>query len=241
MDILFISSLLLLGTFLGSLIAVLLRSSFLSVGVSLSFAGGVMIVASFTSLILPGLEIGTFPEVAFGIVLGFLAMALLENTVPHEHTFKGREGFSSQRLGRLYLIVLAVILHNIPEGLSVGIASAYSRDKGFETAVAIALQDLPEGAVVSLPLMLITGKLLIPLWIGFISGLLESSFSLLGFLLFEAFKEFLAVGLGFGGGAMVYITAKEVFPEAYTEGKHTQSTLAFLLGLLLMLFLDTSL
>ncbi|MCS6997913.1 MAG: ZIP family metal transporter [Aquificaceae bacterium] len=241
MNIFFISSLLTLGTFLGSLLALFLRNSPISVGVSLSFTGGVMLVASFTSLILPGLEVGTFLEVASGIVLGFALMALLENVVPHEHTLKGREGYSSTRVNRLYLIVLAVLLHNIPEGLSVGISSAYSLDKGFETAVAIALQDVPEGFVVSLPLMVMTGKLMIPLWVGFFSGFLETLFSLTGFFLFETFKEMLAVGLGFGGGAMVYITAKEVFPEAYAEGKHTQSTLAFLLGLLLMLFLDTSL
>ncbi|MEN3028226.1 MAG: ZIP family metal transporter [Aquificaceae bacterium] len=241
MNIFLISSLLTLGTFLGSLFALFLRNSPIGVGVSLSFTGGVMLVASFTSLILPGLEVGTFLEVAFGIVLGFALMALLENLVPHEHTLKGREGFSFKRVDRLYLIVLAIVLHNIPEGLSVGISSAYSLEKGFETAVAIALQDMPEGLVVSLPLMVITGKLMMPLWVGLFSGLLETLFSIAGFFLFETFKETLAVGLGFGGGAMVYITAKEVFPEAYAEGKHTQSTLAFLLGLLLMLFLDSSL
>ncbi|RME13066.1 MAG: ZIP family metal transporter, partial [Aquificota bacterium] len=225
----------------GSLLAVVFRKPFLSVGVSLSFTGGVMLVASFTSLILPGLEVGSFFDVALGIVMGFAVMALLENLVPHEHTLKGVEGFSPQRVGRLYLIVLAVIIHNIPEGLSVGIASAYSPEKGIETAIAIALQDVPEGFVVSLPLMVITGKMLMPLWAGFLSGLLEALFALAGYAFFEVFKGFLAMGLGFGGGAMVYITAKEVFPEAYAEGKHTQVTLAFLLGLLLMLFLDTSL
>ncbi len=199
-----------------------------------------MLVASFTSLILPGLEVGSFWEVSFGIVLGFALMALLENLVPHEHTLKGTEGLSPQRINRLYLIVLAIIIHNIPEGLSVGIASAYSKEKGLETAIAIALQDVPEGFVVSLPLTVITGKLFMSLWVGFLSGLLESLFALLGYAFFELFGSFLAVGLGFGGGAMVYITAKEVFPEAYAEGKHTQTTLAFLLGLLLMLFLDTS-
>ncbi len=241
MNILFVSSLLLLGTFLGSLLAVLLKKPFLSVGVSLSFTGGVMLVASFSSLILPGLEVGSFFEVAFGIVLGFVLMALVESLVPHEHTIKGMEGVSPQKLSRLYLIVFAIIIHNIPEGLSVGIASAYSGEKGFQTAIAIALQDIPEGFVVSLPLMVITGKVLMPLWVGFLSGFLEALFSLIGYAFFEVFKNLLAVGLGFGGGAMVYITAKEVFPEAYAEGKHTQSTIAFLLGLLLMLFLDTSL
>lgn len=114
-------------------------------------------------------------------------------------------------------------------------------DKGLETAIAIALQDVPEGLIVSLPLMVISGKVLIPLWIGFLSGLLEALFSIFGYTFFEYFNSLLPIGLGFGGGAMIYITAKEVFPEAYSEGKHTQSTVAFLVGLLLMLLLDTSL
>ncbi len=236
-----LSLLLLLGTFLGSLLAVIFRRPLLSVGIALAFTGGVMLVASFTSLILPGLEIGSFYEVSAGIVLGFVLMGLLEGLVPHEHTLKGTEGLSPQKISRLYLIVLAVIIHNIPEGLSVGIASAYSENKGFETAIAIALQDVPEGFVVSLPLMVITGKVLMPLWVGFLSGLLEALFAIVGYAFFEVFGSLLAMGLGFGGGAMIYITAKEVFPEAYAEGKHTQSTIAFLFGLLLMLFLDTSL
>ncbi|HCO38714.1 MAG: ZIP family metal transporter [Aquificota bacterium] len=241
MNIIFLSSLLLLGTFLGSLIAVLFKRSFISVGPALSFTGGVMLVASFTSLILPGIEIGGFWSVALGIVLGFILMALIENLVPHEHTIKGKEGLSHKRIGKLYLIVFAVIIHNIPEGLSVGIASSYSMDKGLETAIAIALQDVPEGLIVSLPLMVISGKVLIPLWIGFLSGLIEAIFSLFGYTFFEHFNSLLPIGLGFGGGAMIYITAKEVFPEAYSEEKHTQATIAFLVGLLLMLLLDTSL
>ncbi len=239
--ILFISLLLLLGTFIGSFLAVFIRRYFVSVSVSLAFTGGVMLVASFTSLILPGLEIGGFLKVAAGIILGFLLMVFIENLVPHEHTIKGREGLSSERINKLYLIVFGVIIHNIPEGLSVGIASAYSIEKGLETSIAIALQDIPEGFVVSLPLMVISGKTLMPLWIGFLSGFLEALFSLIGYAFFEHFKELLALGLGFGGGAMIYITAKEVFPEAYSGGRHTQVTIAFLLGLLLMLLLDTSL
>lgn len=231
----------LMGTFLGSLLTLFLRAPMLSVSTTLSFAGGVMLVASFTSLIIPGLELGGFLQVALGIVLGFLLMALFENLVPHEHTLKGKEGFTYQRINRLYLIVLAIVIHNIPEGLSVGISSAYTVKKGIETAVAMAIQDIPEGFVVSIPIAVITGKVLTPLWVGFISGLIETFFAVLGFALFEVFNNLLAVGLGFAGGAMVYITVKEVFPEAYAEGNHTKSTIAFLLGLLLMLFLDTSL
>lgn len=229
------------GTFLGSLLAVLLKKPLFSVSLSLAFSGGVMLVASFTSLILPGIQLGGFWKVALGVCAGFAFMAFVENLVPHEHTVKGREGLSAQRVSRLYLIVLAVVVHNVPEGLSVGIASAYSTQKGWETAIAIALQDIPEGLVVSLPLMLISGGIIFPMLAGFLSGFLESLFALLGYGFFELFRELLSAGMGFGGGAMVYITVKEVFPEAYAEGRHTLSTLAFLAGFLLMLFLDTSL
>ncbi|MFN3598777.1 MAG: ZIP family metal transporter [Aquificaceae bacterium] len=241
MNIIFISLFLLLGTFLGSFLAVVFKRSFIGISTSLALTGGVMLVASFTSLILPGIELGGFSKVALGIIFGFGVMALIEGIVPHEHTLKGKEGLTQHRINKLYLVVLAVIIHNIPEGLSVGIASAYSIQEGFKTSIAIALQDIPEGLVVSLPLMVISGKVIMPLWVGFLSGLLEAFFALAGFVFFEHFKNLLAFGLGFGGGAMVYITAKEVFPEAYAEGKHTQSTIAFLLGLLLMLLLDTSL
>lgn len=241
MPLLGVFLLLLAGTFFGSLMALLLKKPFIGVGASLSFAGGVMLVASFTSLILPGLEVGSFTQVATGIVLGFAFMAILENLLPHEHIFKGVEGPPLQKLNRLYLIVLAIVIHNIPEGLSVGIATAYSLEKGFETAVAMAIQDVPEGLVVSLPLMLIASRPSFPLLIGFLSGLVESLFAVIGFGLFELLKGFLATGLGFGGGAMLYVTVKEVFPEAYSEGRHLQVTVAFLTGLLLMLFLDTAL
>ena len=189
MNIIFLSSLLLLGTFLGSLFAVLFKRSFISVGPALSFTGGVMLVASFTSLILPGIEKGGFWSVALGIMLGFALMALIENLVPHEHTIKGKEGPTNQRIGKLYLIVFAVIIHNMPEGFSVGVASSYSMDKGLETAIAIALQDVPEGLIVSLPLMVISGKVLIPLWIGFLSGLLEALFSIFGYTFFKHLSE----------------------------------------------------
>lgn len=241
MSILINSFIILLCTFMGSCFAVILKKAPINIGASLAFTGGVMIVASFTSLILPGIEAGGFWMVALGIVMGFAVIAIIENTVPHEHFIKGKEGLSSKWISRISLIILAIIIHNIPEGFSVGVSSAYSYEKGLETAIAIGVQDIPEGFIVTLPLMVITNKIFKPLWIGFLSGFVESVFSLLAYVFFGHFKELLAIGMGMGGGAMVYVTAKEVFPECYEKGNHTQATVAFLFGFLLMLFLDVTL
>lgn len=241
-SILLNSLLLLLGTSAGSLLALTLKKVPLSVNLNLAFAGGVMMVASFTSLIVPGIETGGFLQTSLGIISGFLLIGLMENLFPHEHAIKGYEGaLHTKRLKKLMLVTIGVVIHNIPEGFGVGVSSAYSMDKGYITAIAISLQDIPEGLIVSLSLMVIKDKVLIPLTVGLASGAVESLFSLLGFYTFDVFKEALAFGLGLGGGAMIYIIIKEVFPEVYSDGSSLISTVGFLLGFLLMLLLDTSL
>ncbi len=239
MDIIINSLLLVVGTTLGSMLILLRKKPFSYLHVSLAFAGGVMLTASFTSLILPGIEIGGFPKTALGIVLGFVLMGFIERLLPHQHVSMGQEGFLKLRMKKLTLLVIGIIIHNIPEGLSVGIATAYSDKEGFITALAMSIQDVPEGLVVSLPIYALTGVVSTAIMLGFFSGLIEGLFSLAGFLFMKGFAQTLAVGLGFGGGAMLYVTVKEVFPEAYSEGRGFYSTLGFLLGLLTMLFLDT--
>jgi len=239
MDILINSFLLIVGTTVGSLLILIKRKPFSYLNVSLAFAGGVMLTASFTSLILPGIETGGFFKTALGIVLGFALMGFIERLFPHEHVSMGREGLLKLRVKRLTLLVIGITIHNIPEGLSVGISTVYSNKEGFTTALAISIQDIPEGLVVSLPIYALTGSVSIAIMLGFFSGLIEGIFSLMGFLFMKGFMQTLAVGLGFGGGAMLYVTVKEVFPEAYSEGSSFYTTLSFLFGMLVMLFLDT--
>lgn len=199
-------------------------------------------VASFTSLILPALQRGGFLQTSLGIIMGFGLIGLIEYLFPHEHVIKGEEGIiKTEKLKKLFLIVAGVIIHNIPEGFAVGVSSAYSLEKGTATAIAIAIQDVPEGLIVSLALMVANKGITVPVLAGIISGIVESLFCLLGFYTFEAFSALLPVGLGLGGGAMIYITVKEVFPEVYSQGSHVVSTLGFLVGFLLMLLLDTTL
>jgi ZIP family zinc transporter len=234
------SLLLVIGTAVGSFMVLFFRGTALSsLNLSLSFAGGVMLTTSFTSLILPAVEKGGFLKTALGVVLGFGVMAFVEGLFPHEHPTMGQEGILPLKMKKLTLIVVGITIHNIPEGLSVSIATAYSGKDGLATALAISLQDIPEGLVVSLPIYALGGGMITALAIGFLSGAIEGLFSFLGFGFMRVFEGSLPVGMGFGGGAMLYITVKEVFPEAYSEGRTFATTLGFLAGVLLMLFLDT--
>jgi ZIP family zinc transporter len=148
------SLLLVVGTALGSFMVLFFRGKTSpSLSISLSFAGGVMLTASFASLILPAVERGGFLKTALGVVLGFGVMAFVERLFPHEHPTMGQEGILPLKMKKLILIVVGIIIHNIPEGLSVGIATAYSGKDGLATALAISLQDIPEGLWLACPYM----------------------------------------------------------------------------------------
>ena len=162
------SLLLVIGTALGSFMVLFFRGKTSpSLNVSLSFVGGVMLTASFTSFILPAAEKGGFFKTALGVTIGFGVMALVEMLFPHEHTIIGQEGILPLKMKKLTLIVVGIIIHNIPEGLSVGIATAYSGKDGLATALAISLQDIPEGLVVSLTIYALGGGMITALAVGF--------------------------------------------------------------------------
>jgi len=212
---------------------------------SLSFAAGVMIVASFTSLILPAIEsTGSFLPAGVGIALGILLIHAVDRFLPHEHLVRGYEGPSNMRdrLRKVWLLVFALIIHNLPEGLAVGTSLVYNLEVGLITAIAIGIQDFPEGTVVSLPLAVIQRKSLGPVLIGVLSGLAEMAMVILGAAFFTAFAWSLPYGLGLAGGAMLYVTVKEMIPEIYRgETSETLVTLGFFAGFYVMLFLDSML
>jgi len=233
-------------TSLGSLIAVLAgRLPEWSVEVSLSYAAGVMIVASFTSLILPSIDItGSFTPTAAGVLLGVLTVYAADRLLPHEHLVRGYEGPREFKrlLRKVWLIVFAVIIHNLPEGLAVGTTMAYSMKLGLVTAIAIGIQDVPEGTVVSLPLAVLQKRRLQPILLGVLSGLAETATVLLGAAVFTATRALLPYGLALAGGAMLYVTIKEMVPEIYKkEENELLVTAGFFLGFYTMLFLDSML
>jgi len=230
-------------TSLGAAAVYLYREGSLDLTLALAFASGVMLVASFTSLILPAIELAGFPAVAVGTALGIVAIHLADKLIPHEHILRGYEGPESARglLKKAWLIALAVIIHNLPEGLAVGTSIAYSLPVGIATAIAIGLQDIPEGLAVALPLAAIKGRRSGAL-LGVLSGVSEALLAVLGAALFSLTSWLLPLGLSFSGGAMLYVTLKEAIPEIYREDEPPlKITLGFLAGFYLMLFLDSAL
>ena len=233
-------------TSLGALFAILgPRLAERSVDVGLGFAAGVMLVASFTSLILPAMEKGLYVSVGLGIALGVAAIALLDKVVPHEHVVTGYEGFESLRgrLRKAWLLALAMIIHNIPEGFAIGVTTAYSPPLGLATAIAIGVQDIPEGIAVSLPLASAERRVLRPLLVGVVSGVAEAVAAVLGAAAFTYVKAMLGLGMGLAGGAMIYVTVEEILPEIFGGGarggrERLAITISFLLGMYLMLYLD---
>ena len=215
------------------------------IDVSLSFAAGVMIVASFTSLILPAIEsTSSFTPVGVGIFLGILLIYTIDRFVPHKHLVKGYEGPEElkDKLRVMWLIVLAVIIHNLPEGLAVGTSIVFDLKTGLVTAIAVGIQDFPEGIVVSLPLATLQKKRLQPILMGVLSGVAEWIMVLVGAFFFTIFHNLLPYGLGLAGGAMLYVTVKEMIPEIYKHEKNELLvTAGFFLGFYVMLFLDSML
>ncbi|SNZ09701.1 zinc transporter, ZIP family [Persephonella hydrogeniphila] len=243
-DLILAGTLVMLLTALGSVVAVLFkRLPEWGLDFSMAFSGGVMLVASFTSLILPSIEIGGAGITISGIISGFLLIYLIEKITPHEdYILKFNKGnVEKEKLKSIFLIVSAIIIHNIPEGMAVGVSMVNDIDKGWATAIAIGVQDIPEGLAVSLPLIVLTGRLWIPVLIGVLSGFSEFVFTILGGFTFTVLSIFLPFGLSLAGGAMIYVTVKEVFPEVYKNKDEGIVTFGFLIGLIVMLYLDTTL
>uniref|UniRef100_A0A7C4BC46 ZIP family metal transporter n=1 Tax=Ignisphaera aggregans TaxID=334771 RepID=A0A7C4BC46_9CREN len=232
------------ATSLGSVASLALRrASFKWLDFGLGFAAGIMIVTSFLSLIVPTISEGLYVDMGIGIGLGMAVIVLLDALLPHEHTVLGYEGPAAlrARVRKSWLVALAIVIHNFPEGLAVGVATAFSPATGLSTALAIGVQDAPEGFAVSMPLVLAERKRLKALLVGVLSGLTETVMCVAGALLFSIARALLGIGMGFAAGAMIYVAVEEILPEVLHEkaGNRKLATLGFILGLYTMLYLET--
>ena len=221
----------------------------------LGFAAGVMIAASVWSLLIPALEDaavhgghGLLP-VAGGFVLGVAFLFFLDQLIPHLHPVANqREGLPSS-LNRTKLLVMAVTLHNIPEGMAVGLSFALAAQTGsaesYAAALALALgigiQNFPEGAAVSLPLRQEGQSIGRAFFLGSMSGIVEPIFGL-GTVLMAAFIiPFMPWLLAFAAGAMMYVVVEELIPEAHLGDHSNAGTFGVMFGFLLMMVLDVAL
>ncbi|OQP07755.1 ZIP family metal transporter [Geobacillus sp. 46C-IIa] len=207
--------------------------------VLLAFSAGIMMAASMMSLIPEALRIGGFGALTIGLSAGVLILTLLEMTVPHidlEHTKSGLP-FDEKAM----LIIAAITLHNLPEGLSVGVSYASDAETtGNLIALAIGLQNAPEGFLVALFLVNQQISRFKAFLIATLTGAVEIITSLLGFYLTSLFRGLVPYGLAFAAGAMLFIIYKELIPESHGDGNERTSTYAFIIGILFMIFLTES-
>ncbi|MEM3141759.1 MAG: ZIP family metal transporter, partial [Zestosphaera sp.] len=207
------------------------------------FSAGIMVVASFTSLLLPAVELGGASLVTLGFLAGVGLVVVLNKSIPHEHLLKGYEGPShlKSRMRRVWLMVMAILIHNLPEGLAVGSSSGISFPAGLAMALAIGVQDIPEGFAVSFPIAIAGKSKKRALGISVLSGLSETLMAVIAALLSSTSESLLVFTLSLAGGSMIYIVSHEVIPETHRHGHEWLSTLGFLSGFITMLWLDTML
>lgn len=202
----------------------------------LAFTAGIMMAASLLSLIPETLATGGYIQLVIGVFLGVLTLTIMEKNIPHidlSHTKSGIQ-FDEKAL----LIITAITLHNIPEGLSVGVSYASdTADTGNLIAFAIGLQNAPEGLLVAL--FLINQKIgkLTAFLIATLTGTIEIITGLLGYYLTSYIGFLVPYGLAFAAGAMLFIVYKELIPESHGDGNERTSTYSFIVGLLFMVIL----
>ena len=217
----------------------------------LGMAAGMMLAASAFSLILPGLEAadrivgrGALGAgiVVLGMALGVLLMLGLEAFTPHMHPGVGAVGPDTGRWGRIWLFVFAIALHNLPEGMAIGVGfSRADMAVGVPLTTAIALQDIPEGLAVALALRGGGMRPLTAVLLAAATGLLEPIGAVIGVGLTGGLELAYPIGLGLAAGAMIFIVSHEVIPETHRNGHQTPATLGLMAGFALMMVLDTAL
>lgn len=240
------------ATALGALPALALRTMPQKLSdVLLGGAAGMMLAASAFSLILPGLEAGTEITgsrttaaliVVAGMALGVALMLGLDEFTPHEHENTGPCGPGAERCGRIWLFVFAIALHNMPEGMAIGVGFSHAdMAVGLPLTSAIALQDMPEGLAVALAMRGAGYSAGRAVAIAVLTGLLEPVGAIVGVGLSAGLAFAYPMGLGLAAGAMLFVVSHEVIPETHRNGHQTPATIGLMAGFALMMVLDTTL
>lgn len=204
--------------------------------VLLAFTAGVMMAAACFSLIPEAMDNSNIYVVSFGLLLGTFILNYMENKIPHLDLQHKEKRITLE--GKAFLVVMAITMHNIPEGLSVGVSYAHGDETlGPLIALAIGLQNIPEGFLVALFLIAQNMKKLNAFGIATLTGTVEIFSSLLGYSLANYVDGLVPYGLSFAAGAMLFIVYKELIPESHGDGNETPSTYSFIVGLVVMLFL----
>ena len=221
----------------------------------LGFASGVMVAASIWSLIMPGIEMAeaagqiAWLPAAAGFLCGMFFLLLLDSLIPHLHLNSEKPEGRPSKFGKSFMLVFAVALHNLPEGMAVGVVlaamlsgeSVITAAGAFALAIGIAIQNFPEGAIISMPLVgtgLSKGK---SFKYGFLSGVVEPVGALLTIALVSFIEPVLPFILSFAAGAMIYVVVEELIPESQSGDHSNIATIGVAIGFALMMILDIAL
>ena len=221
----------------------------------LGFASGVMVAASVWSLLIPSIDMANEQKIiawlpaTIGLLLGILFLLVLDSIIPHLHLKSTEPEGIKSKLKKTTMMVLAVTLHNIPEGMAVGVlfAGALSQNSGvtmagaFALAIGIAIQNFPEGAIISMPLKSEGMSKTKAFLCGTLSGIVEPIGAVITILLTSAIVRVLPYLLSFAAGAMMYVVVEELIPESQ-DGQHSNlGTIGFAIGFAIMMILDVAL
>lgn len=247
----------LLGTSLGAALVFFLKKT-LNPPIEkmlLGFASGVMIAASVWSLLIPAIEMAVeqgksgWISPSFGFILGILFLMLLDKLIPHLHPEQNCPEGMRAKLKKTTMMVFAVTLHNIPEGMAVGVvfAGALMGNAGITVtgaivlALGIAIQNFPEGAIISMPLRGRGMSKLKSFVCGFMSGIVEPIAAVITIFLTNAVVSVLPYLLSFAAGAMIYVVVEDLIPEAQTGSRTDIGTIGVAAGFIIMMILDVAL
>ncbi|MCZ7590032.1 MAG: ZIP family metal transporter [Gaiella sp.] len=206
----------------------------------LGFTGGIMLAAAVFSLLVPALAVGSLAEVLAGFAAGAAAIALLDALIPHAHA-RFAERPRSIAGSRSLLLLSALTIHNVPEGLAVGVAfAAGGTDLGLPVAIAIGAQNVPEGFAAASPLLESGTARITAVGVAVATGLVEPPAALFGYGAAELSATLLPLGLAFAAGAMIYVVVDELVPESHSRGFERVATFGLVAGFGVMMALDNA-
>ena len=210
----------------------------------LGFAGGIMLAAAILGLIIPSLESGSIWITILGIVSGAIFLNFADKITPHLHHITGVEqethSESQNSLNKIMLFVIAIAIHNLPEGIAAGVGfGSEDVSNAITVAIGIALQNIPEGMIIVSPLVMAG----VPKWRVFLiasfTGIIEIVGTLIGYSAVSVSNAILPFALAFAGGTMLYVVSDEMIPETHSHGYERLATYSLIFGFITMLIMDS--